>query len=294
MMKRWIGLLLALMVCFSCVSCGSGVSVSIHALRMDNEVKNLFLYDKDVTSYAEQIVYKDPAGKDVFSASYYYEKADDIYAMYNVCETIGDYKLYAYEGKVYTETEKGITAVVLLSSTYSNFIQQYFDAEFPLDGEMLDQQRSEKDGDKIIGYYHTVLTPQQTAKVKSFGLDGTETIETRYTIVNDKYIESVEYTILNGDERYLFAKRDFTPASEKKAGVFDAVASLTPSVALDIIFVEDANKGRHFEVPAGVYIGIDTADNHYAFFEDEACTVPYSYDAEVVTEDTVIYAREKN
>ena len=41
-----------------------------------------------------------------------------------------------------------------------------------------------------------------------------------------------------------------------------------------------------------VTIGIDTADNHYAFFEDEACTVPYSYEAEVVTEDTVIYARE--
>ena len=276
------------------VSCGKGVSVAIHALRMDNEVKNLFLYDKDVVSYQEQIVYKDKTEKDVFTSSYYYEKANDIYSMYNVCETIGDYKLYAYEGKVYTETEKGITAVVLLSSTYSNFIQRYFDADFPLDGEMLDQQRSEKDGDKMVAYYHTVLTPQQNAKVKSFGLDGTETIETRYTIVGEKYIESVSYTILSGEERYLLAERSFAPSSEKQAGVFDSVASLTPSVSLNIVFVSDVNKGRHFDVPAGVYIGIDTADNHYEFFEDEACTIPYSYETAVVTEDTVIYAREKN
>ncbi len=293
MMKRWIALLMVATLCFTCVSCGNGVSVAIHALRMDNEVENLFLYDGNVTAYTERIVYKDRAGNDVFASSYYYEKANDIYAMYNVCETIGDYKLYAYEGKVYTETEKGITAVVLLSSTYTNFVQDYLTGEFPLDGEILDQQRSEKDGEKMIGYYHTVLTPQQTAKVKSFGLDGTETIETRYVIVDEKYIESVEYTILSGEDRYLFATRDFTPASEKTAGVFDAVASLTPSVSLDVVFVEDANKGRHFEIPAGVFVGIDTADNQYEFFADEACTVPYSYETEIVTEDIVIYAREK-
>ena len=293
MMKRWIALLMAALLCLTCVSCGSGVSVAIHALRLDNEVKNLFLYDEDVIAYTEQIVYMDKEGKDAFTSSYYYEKAEDIYAMYNVCETIGDYKLYAYEGKVYTETEKGITAVLLLSSTYTNFVEDYMSGEFPLDGEMLNQQRSERDGDKTIAYYHAVLTPQQTARVESFGLDGTETIETRYTIVGEKYIESVEYTILSGNDRNLFAKRYFTPASEKTAGVFDAVASLTPSVSVDVVFVEDANKGRHFEVPAGVYVGIDTADNHCEFFEDEACTVPYSYETAVVTENTVIYAREK-
>ncbi|MBQ8496534.1 MAG: hypothetical protein IJ489_03645 [Clostridia bacterium] len=293
-MKKIICLLMAIALCVSFASCGSGTSVAIHALRLDNEVENLFLWDKNVASYTETISYKDKDGSEAFSSIYYYEKAEDIYSMYNVCETIGDYKLYAYEGKVYTETEKGITAVLLLSSTYSDFIKGYLSGEFPLDGEVLKQQRSEKVDGKITAYYHTVLTPQQTAKVKSFGFDGTETIETRYVISDEKYIDSVEYTVINGDEKYLFAERKFDIASEKLEGAFDTVASLIPSVSVDIVFVNDANKGRHFEIPAGVYVGIDTADNAYEFFRDEDCTIPYSYEAESVSENIIIYAREKS
>ena len=293
-MKRMICLLAVLALCASFVSCGSGTSVSIHALRMDNEVENLFLYDKSVASFEETVIYKDADGTDAFSASYYYEKAEDIYSMYNVCETIGAYRLYCYEGKVYTETENGITAVLLLSSTYSDFMKTYLNGTFPLDGELLTQKRSEKDGDKLIAYYQTALTPQQTAKVESFGFDGTETIETKYTISDGKYIDSVEYTVIDGNESELFAVRAFERGAEKKTGVFDSVSALTPSVSVDIVFVNDMNKGRHFEVPVGVYIGIDTADNDYSFFTDEACTIPYSYDAAVVSEDIIIYAREKN
>lgn len=293
-MRRLICLLMALVICVSIASCGSGTSVAIHALRMDNEVENLFLYDKSVVSFAETVVYKDAEGNDVFSSNYYYEKANDIYAMYNVCETIGDYKLYAYEGKVYTETEKGITAVLLLSSTYTDFMRSYIKGEFPLDGEVLQQKRSEKADGKMIAYYQTTLTPQQTAKVKGFGFDGMEVIETKYTISEEKYIDAVEYTVAKDGERMLFAVRTFERGAEKKAGVFDTVASLIPSVSVDIVFVNDMNKGRHFDVPAGVYVGIDTADNSYEFFADEACTVPYSYETETVSESIKIYAREKS
>lgn len=293
-MKKIICLLMAIALCASFASCGSGTSVAIHALRLDNEVENLFLWDKEIASYTETLLYKDRSGNDAFSAEYYYEKAEDIYSMFNVCETIGDYKLYAYEGKVYTETEKGITAVVLLSSTYSEFLKGYLSGEFPLDGEILKQKSSKKEDGRVTAYYHTTLTPQQTAKVKGFGFDGTETIETRYVISNEKYIDSVDYTVIDGEEQYLFAQRSFERTSEKKSDVFASVASLTPSVSVDIIFVNDTNKGRHFEIPAGVYVGIDTADNDYEFFADEACTVPYVYDAEIVYDDIKIYAREKS
>ena len=290
-MKRIFGIILAVAMLFAMASCGNGTSIAIHAVRLDNEIEHLFVWDQEIRSLRETVTYKDKAGNDTFSAEYYFEDATDIYSMYNVCETIGNYKLYAYEGSVYTETEKGITAVVLFSSTYTEFLSSYLKAEFPLDGNVLNQKSSSKKDGVIHAKYHTKLTPQQTAKLRSFGIDGTETIETDYVVVDEKFISSIDYTVIAQDETYLFATRRFEKASEKKAGVFDSVASLQKSVSVDFIFVGQEQQGRHFEIPAGVYLGIDTADYKYEFFCDEACTVPYEYDQTVVTEDIVLYVR---
>ena len=300
-MKKIICIVIALLTVLSVCSCSGGVSVGIHALRLDNQVENLFLWDSkvlgyDIASHTETVTYKDRAGADIFTAEYYYEEAQRLYsndAMYNIRETIGDYTLYAYEGSVYTETEKGITVVLLFGRTYQDFCKLYLQDSFSLDGEVLTQKNSSKENEKLIMEYHTTLTPQQASKLGSFGIDGTETVHTRYTILDKKLFESVEYSIIDGKEQYLFAVRDFENAKEKKTGVFDPVSSLAPSVFVDIVFPENENKGRHFVVPAGVYIGIDTADETYEFFSDEACTVPYVYDAQVVSESIVIYAREK-
>ena len=152
-MKKIISmiLLLATLLCIS--SCGKGTSIAIQAVRLDNQVENLFIWDTKIKSLTEKNVYKDKDGNDVFVSEYYYEDADDIYSMYNICETIGNYKLYAYEGAVYTETEKGITAVILFSCTYTDFISSYLQDSFPLDGEVLNQKNSQKDGENIIAYY---------------------------------------------------------------------------------------------------------------------------------------------
>ena len=293
-MKKIIamGLLLALICCT--VSCGSGTSIAIQAVRLDNQVENLFVWDKEIKSLTEKNVYMDKNGNSVFSSEYYYEDAADIYSMYNIREVIGDYTLYAYEGSVYTETEKGITAVVLFSSTYTEFISSYLKGEFPLDGEVLNQKSSEKQDGKVIAYYHSKLTPQQTAKVQSFGIDGTETVETRYVITDNSFISSIDYTVLGKDSSHLLAKRTFEKGNEKQAGVFDAVSSLTKTVSVNFIFAGKEQEGRHFTIPAGVYLGIDTADYEYEFFCDEACTIPYEYDKQVVTEDIKLYVRAKS
>jgi len=292
-MKRIFGIILVVAMVFAMASCGNGVSIAIQAVRLDNQVEHLFVWDKDIQSLTETITYKDKTGSDVFTAQYYYEDSSDIYAMYNVCETIGDYKLYAYEGSVYTETEKGITAVVLFSSTYTDFLKSYLTSDFPLDGEVLNQKSSSKKDGAIHAKYHSKLTPQQTAKLRSFGIDGTETIETDYVVIDEKFISSIDYTVIAKDETYLFANRRFEKANEKKAGVFDSVSSLKKTVAVDFLFVDAEQQGRRFEIPAGVYLGIDTADYEYEFFCDEACTVPYEYDSAVVSEDVVIYVRAK-
>lgn len=293
-MKKIISLLLLLAILGSAVSCGKGVSIAIQAIRLDNQVENLFVWDKEIQSLTEKNVFKDKDGNDVFTSEYYYEDAKDIYSMYNIRETIGDYTLYAYEGSVYTETAEGITAVVLFSSTYTEFIATYLKGSFPLDGETLNQKSSEKDGDQIIAYYHSKLTPQQTAKVQSFGIDGTETIETRYVITDNNFISSIDYTVIGNDASHLLVTRSYEKKNEKQAGVFDAVASLEKSVSVNFLFVGKEQEGRHFEIPAGVYLGIDTADYAYEFFRDEACTVPYEYGEAVVSEDITLYVRAKS
>ena len=292
-MKKIISmiLLLATLLCIS--SCGKGTSIAIQAVRLDNQVENLFIWDTKIKSLTEKNVYKDKDGNDVFVSEYYYEDADDIYSMYNVCETIGNYKLYAYEGSVYTETEKGITAVVLFSCTYTDFISSYLQGTFPLDGEVLNQKNSQKDGENIIAYYHSKLTPQQASKVQSFGINGMETIETRYVITNENFISTIDYTVITNDSSTLLAQRFFEKKNEKQAGVFDAVSSLQKSVSVDFVFVGKEQQGRHFEIPSGVYLGIDTAGYEYEFFYDEDCTIPYEYDKEIVAENIILYVRAK-
>ncbi|MBE6665814.1 MAG: hypothetical protein E7603_06310 [Ruminococcaceae bacterium] len=292
-MKKIISMVLLLAIFCSMASCGKGTSIAIQAVRLDNQVENLFVWDKEVQSLTEKNVYKDKDGNDMFTSEYYYEDAADIYSMYNIRETIGDYTLYAYEGSVYTETEKGITAVILFSSTYTEFISSYLNGAFPLDGDVLNQKRSEKDGDQIVAYYHSKLTPQQTAKVQSFGIDGTETVETRYVITDGNFISSIDYTVIEKDSSRLVAQRFFEKKNEKQAGVFDSVSSLTKSVSVNFIFVGKEQEGRHFEIPAGVYLGIDTADYEYEFFYDEACTLPYEYDKQIVSENITLYVRAK-
>ena len=169
-MKKLLCLLLALMLSVSLfVSCGSGTSIAIGALRLDNQVENLFKFT-DAVSYRETLTYTDKDGNPTFTAEYYYEVAEDIYSAYNLMETIDDYTLYAYEGSVYTETKDGMTAVLLLSGSYLDFVNTYFAADFLLDGETHIQRSSETKDDLILAQYATVLTPQQQARVSEFGV----------------------------------------------------------------------------------------------------------------------------
>ena len=92
-MKRIFAAILLIAMVFVMASCGSGTSVAIHSVILDNQIENLFIWDKEIMSLTETVTYKDKSGNDTFSAEYYYEDSSDIYAMYNVCETIGDYKL---------------------------------------------------------------------------------------------------------------------------------------------------------------------------------------------------------
>lgn len=291
-MKKIFCLFIALICVLSTISCTNGISVSIYTIRLNNEIKNLFLYDAETVSFMERLTYTDREGNHMFTCEYYYEEAQDIYSMYNLCEIVGDYKLYAYEGAVYTETEKGITAVLLLSRTYTDFIDSYFETDFPLDGEKLKQQNSKKEDHLVVAEYHSSLTPQQSAKLESFGLNGTETIVSRYTI-EEPFIHSIEYAILENNTEYPIARREFSKSPERNTDIFKSVASLSPSISVDFVFVGNETKGRHFEVPANVYVGIDTADYEYEFFTDEACTIPYSYEDEKINENLVIYVRQK-
>ena len=298
-MKRIFTFLIFLAVSLSCLASCGGTSVSIGMVRSKNNLKTMFLSDINMNSFNETIEYYRDDKID-FVYDIYYGRAENIYAAYNILETVYDenkmvdYRLYAYEGDVYTEDENGICAVLLLSGNYSNFVNAYIDGTFPLDGQRLDQKSSTRaDNGATMVTYSSTLTPQTTAKLAAFGLKGGEKILSTYTIDDDDFISAISYAIEDESGTRAVANRSFSKSATKGNDDFAPVASFEKTITVNFVFVGEENSGRNFKVPAGVYIGAYTGENEYAFFKDEACTVLYSYADEKITEDMTIYVVKK-
>lgn len=290
-MKRVLSLLTAALVIFGLVSCADGASVSIYKIQLGNQIENLFIEDRDMNSYRETVSYVNRDGSPRFSYDIYYERASDIYSGYNVCETIGDYRLYAYEGAVYADAGEGICAVLLLGSTYLDFVGEYLSGQFPFDAESLVQRYSRTENGNTVVEYQSELTPQRAASLAEFGVDLQDKILSKYTISPDDLILSIEYSVLElSGECYPICTRTFQSFDEK-ADMFGSVAALEPSISVDVVYVGEEKSGRHFTVPANIYVGLDTGDGDYSFYYDEQCTQPYSYQDGKITENAVIYAR---
>lgn len=293
-MKRILSLLMAAALVALCVSsCTNGASISIYRIRLNNEIENLFIGNRDINSYRETISYVNKDGSPRFSYDIYYERASDIYSGYNLCETIGDYRLYAYEGAVYADSGEGVCAVLLLDSTYLDFIDEYLSGEFPFDAETLAQQYSRSENGNTVVEYRSDLTPQRAANLAAYGIDIHDKIISKYTVSPEGFILSIEYSVLeeNG-EQYPVCTRTFQ-SSEEKADMFGPVSALEASVSIDVVYVGEEKTGRHFTVPSDIYVGFDTGSTEYSFYYDAECTQPYSYLDEKITEDLVIYARAK-
>ncbi len=291
-MKKLICLFLAGVLCLSLfVSCKNGTSIAIGALRLDNQVENLFKFT-DAVAYNEIVTYTDKQGTPVFTAEYYYEVAEDIYAAYNVMEKIGDYCLYAYEGQVFTETDTGMTAVLLMSGTYTDFVEKYVDVSFILDGDTQFQRSSEQKDGLTYATYEATLTPQQTARVSEFGVKENDKILSTYG-VRDSIIESVEYKVERDGEHFPLAKREIRVSDEKEDRFASVKALPAETIGVDIVFVNSETQGRHFDVPKGVYVGMETGAHEYSFYLDAACTNVYSFAENPINSAITLYAVEK-
>ena len=298
-MKRIFTFLVFLAVALSCLTSCGGTSVSIGMVRSANDLKTMFLSDIDMNSFHETIEYYHEDKVD-FVYSIYYERAENIYAAYNILETVYDenmlldYQLYAYEGDVYAEDENGICAILLLSGNYTDFVNAYIEGDFPFDAHRLDQKSSARtdDGATVVTYTST-LTPQTTAELAALGLKGGEKILSTYTIEEDDFISAISYAIEDESGTRDIATRHFSKSSDKNNEAFAPVASFEKTITVNFVFVGEENSGRNFKVPAGVYVGAYTGENDCEFFRDEACTVPYSYLDEKITEDMTIYVVKK-
>lgn len=291
-MKRTISLLAAALLALTLfVSCGKGASVSIYKVRTANEIKNIFIQNADVNAYRETVTYMNRDGSSRFSYEVYYERAADIYTGYNICEHIGDYRLYAYEGAVYADDGDGLCAVILLGSTYLEYIDDYLTGEFPLDADTLNQQYSKTEGGGTVVEYRSALTPQRFAALSSYGIEEDGMIISKYTIDSEGFIRSIEYSVSNGTDAYPLAVRTFERAQEKEDFLFSPVAGLEASVSVDISYIGEEKEGRHFMVPAGIFVGFDAGSTNYSFYYDEECRRPYSYQDGKITQDIVIYAK---
>lgn len=298
-MKRIFTFLVFLAVALSCLTSCGGTSVSIGMVRSANDLKTMFLSDIDMNSFHETIGYYHEDKVD-FVYSIYYERAENIYAAYNILETVYDenmlldYQLYAYEGDVYAEDENGICAILLLSGNYTDFVNAYIEGDFPFDAHRLDQKSSARtdDGATVVTYTST-LTPQTTAELAALGLKGGEKILSTYTIEEDDFISAISYAIEDESGTRDIATRCFSKSSDKNNEAFAPVASFEKTITVNFVFVGEENSGRNFKVPAGVYVGAYMGENDCEFFRDEACTVPYSYLDEKITEDMTIYVVKK-
>ncbi len=291
-MKKLLSFLLVLIISAHLfVSCGSGTSLAIGALRLDNEVVNLFKFT-DAIAYGETLTYTDKNGAPAFTAEYYYEVAEDIYSTYNLMETIGDYTLYAYEGNVYTKTNDGITAVLLLSGTYLDFVNSYLEADFLLDGDTHIQRSSEEKDGLIYAQYEAVLTPQQIARVSELDIKENDKILSDY-MVSDSIIRSIAYSVERNGEAFPIAKREFRVLTEKENRFAPIIDLPKETVSVDFVFVDGENQGRHFDVPNGVFVGMETGKNNYEFFRDKDCTERYLFNEMPITENIVIYVAKK-
>lgn len=290
-MKKVISLVVAMAVSLlSLVSCGSGISISIYSIRLANEVKNIFNQNRNINAYTESVLYPGKDGQPSFSYEIYYERAADLHSAYNICETIGDYRLYAYEGSVYTENADGICAVLLLGVRYQDYIASYLEGTFPFDCEELNQQSSKRDGNLVTAEYHSPLTPQRAAALLDFGVSIDDTIVSHYQIT-EEVVDSITYSVLSESDLQPIAVRSFERSSEK-AEKFASIASLEPSISIDIVFPDAKDAGRHFSVPTGVSIGFDLGKENYQIFTDESCTIPYICDGSKISESLVLYAKK--
>ncbi len=293
-MKKIIALLFALiLITLPLTSCNQGTSIAIGALRLDNEVENLFKFTS-IVAYDEKITYYDATGTVAFSASYYYEKAEDIQkAVYNVIESYEDYTLMAYEGSIYTVTEGKITTVLPLSGTYVDFVESYIGNKFLLEPDILLQRNSQTKDDVVFAKYEGALTPQQTARASELGVRDGDMIIATYG-VRDSLIESVQYEIERDAKTTLAATRDIVTYTEKEADRFSALDAISQDrVTIDIIFLDGASQDRQFTVPVGVYVGMETGAHIYEFYYDAECTEPYSYQDKLVEASLTLYAIEK-
>ena len=290
MMKKWVCSVLAVLFLVSMLaSCGGGTSISIAYVRLANQVTNLFIENSGIASLTETVTYLNRDGSENYTYTLYYERAEDIYAGYNLCEIAGEYRLYAYEGAVYTDEGDGVCAVLLLVGSYTDYIGDYLNGEFPLDGDILNQRSSKRDGEAIIAEYRSAITPQRAAALSAFGITDRDTVISCYTVM-DGFITSIEYFIETESETYPFAVRRFEK-SETKANHFSDVSGFVPWISVDIVFPNSEEQGRHFTVPSGVMVGIDDGNRGYSFFRDEECTIPYSYRDGVITESLVLYVK---
>lgn len=290
-MKQVISVILLMAMFVLLASCGAGTSIAIGRTRFENQVRHLFISEPALISLTENVAYFDGGDAPRFAYSFTYERSADIYAGFNIAEKIGDYALLAYEGAVYTKDENGICAVILLSSTYQDFIAPYLDGKFPFDGENLNQQYATISAGVTQAGFSTVPTPQMRAELSEYGIAENDVILSEYEITQKGFIRSITYSKANENNESVLAKRTFLPSETRSADIFADVASLSPSIDVDIFYVgEEGKSGKHFTVPSGVRVGVYDFGKGYTYYYDEALTRPYSYLDGVPSGDLELYA----
>lgn len=288
-MKRIMCLITAvMMLLLPLSSCANGMSFPYDILKKQNTADKLL--SNDIVAYKEKIEYF--SDTNVTSYEIYYEIADGFRYSYNICETIDDYSFMAHEGNVYTK-QNGDMCLILFTNqalTYYGYIQSYLATDFPLDGGERFQSFSEQNGDRITVEYHADITPQTASEIYSVDLTVGEKIISTYTIDKDQRIYNIIYeTEKNDGTRKRIAQRSFE-YYKSRLDVFEELPS-SDMVTLTLVIND---KKFNYEVPKGVYVGLEDNNIGYTYYLDAEFTKEYRYDTYgKISDDISIFVKEK-
>ena len=278
-MKKALSLIMLIAVALSFTACAKGKSVPVDSLKQSNKVGALL--SSGTVAYTEKTEYFSDG--ETLAYELYYEIADGASYTYNVAETIGDFSHYIREGKVYSQKDGSFCQVVFSNPalTYAKYINEYIDADFPLDMGERYQLSSEVKGDFTYVTYYATVTPQMASKIYSVTLSAGEKIISSYKIDERRRIYSVEYSVENAEgEMTKVACRTFEYFDQKQ-NKFDGIPKSTGDVTIE--FVINGNKYKR-TASDGINIIFEDGGAGYEYFQNEDMTQKYvPGDAENIT-----------
>lgn len=282
-MKKLFCLALAICFIFALGGCASGVSVPYRTVQLANRYSEIFDLESGIVAFREKLTYPD------FEYELYCEQTESgKLTTYNIVEKTADYTLSACDGTVVIEKNGKKYFLVMISGTYSTFVDKYTEFAHPLDAGSHYQVSSKKraeGGYEVV--YRAEITPQMAGELSEYEVVLGEYIFSRH-IVDEKYrCLSIEYSTGKDLDGRKLLTRTFEYSGEKT----EAFDNIPVSRHAKLRLVYSADRKAEFTFPEGYHVGFHVTDVEYEFYIDDKFEMPFDADNTPIFGEVTLYAK---